>query len=77
MALLLRFFPAQRYLTTEITQDQPYYLLSYKVNTTTMTQQSQPGVYAKSAEEYQRSGTGPLTTINAGEAMGMCLLSID
>ncbi|KXJ87206.1 hypothetical protein Micbo1qcDRAFT_236426 [Microdochium bolleyi] len=50
--------------------DQPYYLLSYKVNTTTMTQQSRPEVYAESAEEYRRSGTGPLTTINAGEAMG-------
>ena len=51
-------------------QDQPYYLLTYKVSVPTLTQLSHPENYAKAAEEYLTSRSGPLTTNNAGEIIG-------
>ncbi|TAQ89185.1 hypothetical protein B7494_g2484 [Chlorociboria aeruginascens] len=50
--------------------DQPYYHLHYQVNVTTMTQMENPEYAAAAAEAYFRSGTGPLSTGNAGEVIG-------
>ncbi|PBP21841.1 hypothetical protein BUE80_DR007345 [Diplocarpon rosae] len=51
--------------------DQPYIRLTFRVNTTTMTQMEDPEFRNKVVESYIRDQSGPLASNNAGELIGM------
>ncbi|KAK2624706.1 hypothetical protein QTJ16_005899 [Diplocarpon rosae] len=50
--------------------DQPYIRLTFRVNTTTMTQMEDPEFRNKVVESYIRDQSGPLASNNAGELIG-------